>query len=66
MTKINHQLDFENTKHKNPLLFLLIMKPGEETSEMKAQFFELAEKYFLDSYFYHTKPEYMTKVSVYI
>lgn len=63
VTKINHQLDFENTKHKNPLLFLLIMKPGEETSEMKAQFFELAEKYFLDSYFYHTKPEYMTKTA---
>lgn len=62
MTKINHQLDFENTKHKNPLLFLLIMKPGEEESQIKHDFFALAERYFLDSYFYHSKPEYMTKV----
>ncbi len=62
MTRINHQLDFENTKHKTPLMFLLIMKQGDENSKMKEEFFELGERYFLDAYFYHAKPEYMTKV----
>lgn len=63
MVRINHQLDFENTKHKTPMFFILMMKPGEETAKIKTEFYELAERYFLDAYFYYTKPEFMIKVS---
>ena len=42
------------------------MKPGEEEAPIKSQFFDLAEKYFLDAYFYHAQPQYMTKVELQI
>ena len=56
-----HELDFENVKHKIPLFFLLVARKEDEDSQMKKEYFELAEKHFLDAYFYYAHPDHIKK-----
>ncbi|CAF0717772.1 unnamed protein product [Brachionus calyciflorus] len=63
VSRVLHQLDFENTKHEIGQFFVLIIKKDQFNSSVKEEFFSLAEKHFLDAYFYYALPEYVVKTA---
>lgn len=61
VTRILNEIDFEHSKTKHKHFFLLISTANDESTSLVKEFYELANIYFLDAYFYHAKPEQVLK-----
>jgi len=61
VTRILNQIDFEHSKTKHKHFFLLVSTATNENAKLTKEFYELANKYFLDAYFYHASAEHVIK-----
>lgn len=63
VTKTLNQIDFEHSKTKHKLFFLLVSSPEDSESKLTKLYYDLANIYFLDAYFYHATPEQIKKTA---
>lgn len=61
VTRILNQVDFQHkiTKHKH--FFLLVSTSKDEAATLTKVFYELANIFFLDAYFFHASPDQVSK-----
>jgi hypothetical protein len=57
-----HELDFEQIKFEKPMFFLLVARKEDEHHPLKKEYFEVAEKHFVDAFFYYAHPDHIRKV----